>query len=86
MFELSQRKVPKVKSQLHPKRNFQANTISDLGLLIQTIRWRWSSTPRFIKAVFNFANPKIQTLFASYGIKEAYSPGKPGRKPFKYFK
>ena len=52
-----------------------------MGLLIQT-NYRWSSTPRFIKAIFNFANLKIQTLFPSYVIKEAYSSGKPSRKPF----
>ena len=39
---------------------------------------------RFIKAIFNFANPKIETLFATYGIKEAYSQG--GRKSFTYLK
>ena len=33
-----------------------------------------------------FANLKIQTLFAYYGIEEAFSPGKPSRKPFIYFK
>ena len=33
-----------------------------------------------MKAIFNFANLKIQTLFASYGIKEAFSPGKPSTK------
>ena len=43
------------------KKLVRANTISDLGLLIQT-NYRWSSTPRFIKATFNFANV----------IKEAY--------------
>ena len=33
-----------------------------------------------MKAIFNFANLKIQTLFASYGIKEAFSLGKPSTK------
>ena len=61
------------------KLNFQANTISDLGLLTWT-NYRWSSTLRFIKAIFNFANLKIQTLFASYGVKEAFSPGKPSTR------
>ena len=46
----------------------------------------WSSTPRFIRAIFNFANLKIQTLFPSYGVKEAFSPDKPSRKPFIYVK
>ena len=61
------------------KNKFSGKHNSHLGLLIQT-KYRWNSTPRFIKAIFNFANLKIQTLFASYGVKEAFSPGKPSTK------
>ena len=62
------------------KEIFRQTQFPYLGLLISRTNYRWSSTPRFIKAIFNFANLKIQTLFASYGVKEAFSPGKPSTK------
>ena len=51
------------------KKNFQANTISDFGLLQFKQTSDGVQHRDLLKAIFKFANPNTKTMFFTYGIK-----------------